>query len=45
VTLNHTLAPTTRAFAGVSITRFDSDEAGFANRNTNSVFVGVNHRF
>jgi uncharacterized protein (PEP-CTERM system associated) len=45
VTLNHTISPQTRSFAGVSITRFDSEETSLANRNATSIFVGLNHRF
>jgi uncharacterized protein (PEP-CTERM system associated) len=45
LTLNHTVSPDTRSFAGVSITRFDSEETSLANRNATSIFVGLNHRF
>ena len=45
LTLNHTASPKT-TFAGVSITRFDSEDSVFAdNRDANSVFVGLTHRF
>ena len=46
LTLNHTASPKTTAFAGVSVTRFDSEDSVFAdNRDANSVFVGLTHRF
>ncbi len=45
LTLNHTVSPKTTTFAGVSATRFDSDDASLANQDANSVFVGLNHRF
>jgi uncharacterized protein (PEP-CTERM system associated) len=46
LTLTHTVSPKTTTFAGVSVTRFDSDEPGFIpNQDATSVFVGLNHRF
>jgi uncharacterized protein (PEP-CTERM system associated) len=46
LTLNHMASPKTNAFAGVSFTRFDSEDSIFAdNRDANSVFVGLTHRF
>jgi uncharacterized protein (PEP-CTERM system associated) len=45
LTLNHTVSPKTTTFAGVSATRFDSDDASLANQDANSVFVGLTHRF
>lgn len=45
LTLNHTMSPKTRAYAGVSATRFDSDETGLVDQDATSVFVGLNHRF
>ena len=45
VTLTHSVSPNTTTFAGVSITRFESEEAGLANPDANSVFIGLTHRF
>jgi uncharacterized protein (PEP-CTERM system associated) len=46
LTLNHTASPKTTVFAGVSFDRFDSEDSVFAdNRDANSVFVGLTHRF
>lgn len=46
LTLNHLASPKTTAFAGVSITRFDSEDSVFAdNQDANSIFVGLTHRF
>ena len=46
LTLNHVASPKTNVFAGVSITRFDSEDSVFAdNQDANSVFVGLTHRF
>lgn len=46
VTLDHTISPQTNAFAGVSASRFASDDPHFApNQDVNSVFVGLSHRF
>ena len=46
VGLNHTVSPKTTTFAGVSINRFTSDEPGFVpNRDANTVFAGLSHRF
>jgi uncharacterized protein (PEP-CTERM system associated) len=44
--LTHTVSPKTTTFAGVAVTRFDSEESGFIpNQDATSVFVGLNHRF
>ena len=45
LTLNHTVSPKTTTFAGVSATRFDSDDASSVNQDATSVFIGLNHRF
>jgi len=45
LTLNHTVSARTTAFAGASVSRFDSEDLGLANQDAKSVFVGVNHRF
>jgi uncharacterized protein (PEP-CTERM system associated) len=46
LTLNHVASPKTNVFAGVSITRFDSEDSVFAdNQDANSLFVGLTHRF
>ena len=45
LTLNHTVSPNTTSFAGVSISRYDSEGTGLSNQNSTSVFVGLNHRF
>jgi uncharacterized protein (PEP-CTERM system associated) len=44
--LTHTVGPKTVTFAGISATRFESDEAGFfPGQDANTVFIGLNHRF
>lgn len=44
--LSHTVAPKTITFAGLSASRFYSDEVGFAaDQDATSVFIGLNHRF
>jgi uncharacterized protein (PEP-CTERM system associated) len=46
VMLNHTVSPKTTTFAGVSVSRFESEDPGFIpTQDANSVFVGLNHRF
>jgi uncharacterized protein (PEP-CTERM system associated) len=45
LTLNKTVSPQTTAFAGVSVTWFDSDDTGPENQDANSIFVGLQHRF
>lgn len=45
LTLDYTVSPQTNAFAGVSISRFDSEGAVLSNRDSASVFVGLRHRF
>jgi len=45
LTLNHTVSPKTTAFAGVSISQFDTDGTVSSNQDTASVFVGLTHRF
>jgi hypothetical protein len=39
------MSPQTTAFAGVSISRFDTEGTAFSNRDSNSVFAGLTHRF
>jgi hypothetical protein len=44
--LTHTATPKTTLFTGVAISRFHTDNPLFnPNWNSNSVFVGLNHRF
>jgi uncharacterized protein (PEP-CTERM system associated) len=45
VTLAHRLSPKTTTFAGLTTTRFSSDEADSAKRDANSLFIALNHRF
>lgn len=46
LTLNHTISPKTYTFAGVSASRFVSDDPSFTpNQDATSVFVGLSHRF
>jgi uncharacterized protein (PEP-CTERM system associated) len=46
VLLNHTASPRTTTFAGISVSRFDSDDPGIIpTQDANSVFVGLEHRF
>jgi predicted porin len=46
VRLTHTVSPRTTTFAGVSVSRFDSEEPGFIpNQDSTSVSVGLSHRF
>jgi uncharacterized protein (PEP-CTERM system associated) len=46
VTLSHTVSPKTTTFAGISASRFASDDTSFnPNQDANSVFVGLSHRF
>jgi uncharacterized protein (PEP-CTERM system associated) len=46
VLVSHMLSPKTITFAGVSVNRFDSEDPSFVpNQDSNSVFVGLNHRF
>jgi len=46
VLLTHTISPKTTTSAGVSVSRFDSDEPGFIpNQDSTSVSVGLSHRF
>ena len=45
LTLDYTVSPQTNAFAGVSISRFDSEGAALSDRDSASVFLGLRHRF
>jgi uncharacterized protein (PEP-CTERM system associated) len=45
LTLTHTLSPKTHTFAGLSSTRFSSEDASLATQDANTVYVGLNHRF
>ena len=45
VSVDHTLSPKTRAFAGLSWTNFSSADTASGNLDATSIFVGFNHRF
>jgi uncharacterized protein (PEP-CTERM system associated) len=46
VLLTSTVSPKTITYAGVSVSKFDSDDPSFlTNQDATSVFVGLNHRF
>jgi uncharacterized protein (PEP-CTERM system associated) len=46
LSLNHAISPRTSTFAGVSSSRFTSDDPSvILNQNANLVFVGLTHRF
>jgi uncharacterized protein (PEP-CTERM system associated) len=45
LTVNHTVSPKTTTFAGVSISRYDSEGTGLSDQDSTSIFVGLNHRF
>ncbi|HZM36665.1 MAG TPA: TIGR03016 family PEP-CTERM system-associated outer membrane protein [Burkholderiales bacterium] len=45
LTLNHSLSPNTNAFAGVSYTGVRDELPTVVNREANSVYVGLTHRF
>jgi uncharacterized protein (PEP-CTERM system associated) len=45
LTLNRAVSPRTTAFAGVSVTHFESDDTGPDNQDAHSIFVGLHHRF